>query len=30
MLEVLYDVTGNAKGVYGTPWAVRAGLTFGF
>ena len=30
LLEVLYDVTGNAKGVYGTPWAVRAGFTFGF
>lgn len=30
MLEVLYDVTGNAKGVYGTPWVVRAGFAMGF
>jgi hypothetical protein len=29
-LEVLYDVTGNAKGVYGTPWVVRAGFAMGF
>ena len=28
--EVLYDVTGNAKGVYGTPWVVRAGFAMGF
>lgn len=30
VLEVLYDVTGNAKGVYGTPWVLRAGFTYGF
>ncbi len=30
LFEVLYDVTGNAKEVYGTPWAVRAGFTYGF
>lgn len=30
LLEVLYDVTGKAKGVYGTPWVVRAGFTYGF
>ena len=28
--EVLYDVTGNAKGVYGTPWVIRAGFAMGF
>jgi hypothetical protein len=30
LVEVLYDVTGNAKGVYGTPWVVRAGFAIGF
>ena len=30
MLEVLYDVTGHANGIYGTPWVVRAGFTYGF
>jgi hypothetical protein len=30
VFEVLYDVTGNAQGVYGTPWVVRAGFTMGF
>jgi hypothetical protein len=30
IFEVLYDVTGNANGVYGTPWVVRAGFTYGF
>lgn len=30
IFEVLYDVTGNAKGVYGTPWIVRAGFATGF
>jgi hypothetical protein len=30
LLEVLYDVTGNAKGLYGTPWLVRAGFAMGF
>jgi hypothetical protein len=30
MFEVLYDVTGNAKGVYGTPWVLRAGFAMGF
>jgi len=30
MFEVLYDVTGNAKGLYGSPWIVRAGFTMGF
>jgi len=30
LFEVLYDVTGNAKGVYGTPWVVRAGFAMGF
>jgi hypothetical protein len=30
LFEVLYDVTGNAKGLYGTPWIVRAGFTMGF
>jgi hypothetical protein len=28
--EVLYDVTGNAKGIYGSPWVVRAGFAMGF
>ena len=28
--EVLYDVTGNAKGLYGTPWIIRAGFAMGF
>ena len=30
VFEVLYDVTGNAKGIYGTPWVVRAGFATGF
>ena len=30
LFEVLYDVTGNAKGVYGTPWVVRAGFAMSF
>jgi len=30
VFEVLYDVTGNSKGIYGTPWVVRAGFTMGF
>lgn len=30
VFEVLYDVTGNAQGIYGTPWVVRAGFTMGF
>ena len=30
IFEVLYDVTGNANGVYGTPWVVRAGFAMGF
>jgi hypothetical protein len=30
LLEVLYDVTGNAQGLYGTPWVIRAGFATGF
>jgi hypothetical protein len=30
VFEVLYDVTGNSKGIYGTPWVIRAGFTVGF
>jgi hypothetical protein len=30
VFEVLYDVSGNAKGIYGSNWAVRAGFTMGF
>ncbi len=30
LFEVLYDVTGHANGVYGTPWVIRAGFTYGF
>ena len=30
VFEVLYDVTGNAKGLYGTPWVIRAGFATGF
>lgn len=30
VLEILYDVTGNATGIYGTPWVIRAGFTMGF
>lgn len=30
LLEVLYDVTGNARGIYDTPWVVRFGFVAGF
>ena len=30
LFEVLYDVTGNAKGIYGSPWVLRAGFATGF
>ena len=30
LFEVLYDVTGNSKGLYGTPWIIRAGFAMGF
>ena len=30
LFEVLYDVTGNAKELYGTPWRFRAGFVTGF
>ncbi|KAA0256369.1 hypothetical protein FBQ97_07235 [Acidobacteria bacterium ACD] len=30
LVEVLYDVTGNAEGLYGTPWRYRIGFVTGF
>lgn len=30
LVEVLYDVTGNARGLYGTPWVTRLTFTTGF
>jgi len=30
LVELLYDVTGNAKSIYGTPFALRVGVTTGF
>ncbi len=30
MAEALFDVTGNVKGVYGTPWIFRIGWAMGF
>lgn len=30
LVEVLYDVTGNAHGLYGTPWVTRLSFTTGF
>lgn len=30
LLEVLYDVTGNARGLYDTPWVFRFGFVAGF
>ena len=30
LVEVLYDVTGNARGIYDTPWVTRLSFTTGF
>ncbi len=30
LLEVLYDVTGNVRGLYDTPWVTRLSFTTGF
>lgn len=30
VVELLYDVTGNARGLYGTPWVTRLSFTTGF
>lgn len=30
IMEILYDVTGNARGIYGSSWVFRAGFVTGF
>ena len=30
LLELLYDVTGEARGLYGTPWVTRISFVMGF
>ena len=30
LLEALYDVSGNARGLYGTPWVTRFSFVAGF
>lgn len=30
LVEVLHDVTGNAQGIYDTPWVTRLSFTTGF
>ncbi len=30
LVELLYDVTGNARGLYGTPWVTRLSFATGF
>jgi len=30
LVEALYDVTGETRGLYGTPWVTRFSFVMGF